>query len=87
MHATNGSRTSPHYIDNGCPYICWAHILGRCTFNDCQFKRGHVPRRAITDGFTDAVVAMLTPGVQTCLMCEGGEGSPGKRLKKEDTQA
>ena len=79
--------TLPDYIDNGRLYICWAHILGRCTFNDCQFKRGHVPRRAITDGFADAVVAMLTPGVQTCIMCEGGEGSPGKHLKKEDNQA
>ncbi len=79
--------TLPDYIDKGRPYICSAHILGRCTFKDCQFKRGQVPRHAITDGFADAVVAMLTPGIQTCLMCEGGEGSPGKRLKKEDNQA
>jgi len=79
--------TLPDYIGNGRPYVCWAHILGRCTFNDCQFKRGHVPRRAITDGFADAVVAMLTPGVQACVDGEGGEGSPGKCQRIEDNKA
>jgi len=79
--------TLPDYIDNGHPYVCWAHILGRCTFNDCQFKRGHVPRREITDGFADAVVAMLTPGVQACLDGGGGEESPGKRQRTEGNQA
>ncbi len=79
--------TLPDYVDNGRPYVCWAHILGRCTFNDCQFKRGHVPRRAITDGFANAVVAMLTPGIQACTNGGGGDGSPSKRLKTEGTQA
>jgi len=79
--------TLPNYIDNGRPYVCWAHILGRCTFNDCQFKRGHVPRRAITDEFADAVIAMLAPGVNACVNGGGGEGSPGKRQKVEGNQA
>jgi len=75
--------TLPDYIDNGCPYFCWAHILGRCTFNDCRFKWGHVPRRAITDGFADAVIAMLTLGIQACLDDGGEEGSPGKRQRRQ----
>jgi hypothetical protein len=79
--------TLPDYIDNRRPYVCWAHIHGSCTFNDCQFKRGHVLRRAITDGFADAVIAMLTPGVQACVNGGGGEGSRGKRQKVEGNQA
>ena len=35
--------TLSDYVEDGRPYVCWAHILGRCTFKDCQFKRGHVP--------------------------------------------
>lgn len=32
--------TLANYVANGRPYICWAHILGRCTYPNCQFKRG-----------------------------------------------
>ncbi len=35
--------TLSDYVQNGRPYVCWAHILGRCMFKDCQFKRGHIP--------------------------------------------
>ncbi len=76
--------TIPAYVANGKPFVCWAHILGRCTFVNCQFKQGHVPRDEIPDSFADAVVAMLTPGV---LHCVGGGnsagGSPEKRRKTE----
>jgi hypothetical protein len=43
--------TIPAYVANGQPFVCWAHILGRCTFANCQFKNGHVPRSAIPDTF------------------------------------
>ncbi len=70
----------PAYVANGRPFVCWAHILGRCTFANCQFKHGHVLQEEILDSFAEAVVAMLTPGV---LHCVGGgnnaRGSPEKR--------
>ena len=74
--------TIPAYVENGWPFVCWAHILGRCTFANCQFKLGHVPRSEIPDSFADAVVAMLTPGVRHCV--DGGKiagGLPEKRQK------
>ncbi len=72
--------TIPAYVANRRPFVCWAHILGRCTFANCQFRNGHVPRSAIPDTFAEEVVPMLTPGVKQCV--EAGrdlEGSPGKR--------
>jgi hypothetical protein len=74
--------TIPAYVANGRPFVCWAHILGRCTFLNCQFKNGHIPRSAIPDSFADEVVAMLTPGVRQCV--DAGKnlgGSPKKRQK------
>jgi hypothetical protein len=79
--------TLSDYVEDGRPYVCWAHILGRCTFKDCQFKRGHVPRRAITDSFADEVVAMLRPGIKACTGRRGGEGSLGKRQRTDGNQA
>jgi hypothetical protein len=74
--------TIPAYVANGRPFVCWAHILGRCTFANCQFKNGHVPRSAIPDLFADEVVAMLTPGVKQCIDAgRDSGGSPGKRQK------
>ena len=76
--------TIPAYVANGRPFVCWAHILGRCTFANCQFKHGHVPKADIPDSFADAVVAMLTPGVRHCVSGgKGAEGSPEKRPKIE----
>ncbi len=76
--------TIPAYVANGRLFVCWAHILGRCMFLNCQFKNGHVPRSAIPDSFADEVVAMLTPGVRQCV--DAGEnlgGLPKKRQKTE----
>jgi hypothetical protein len=28
----------PEYVNNGRPFVCWAHILGRCRFPNCVFK-------------------------------------------------
>jgi hypothetical protein len=76
--------TIPAYVANGWPFVCWAHILGRCTFANCQFKNGHVPQGAIPDSFADEVVAMLTPGVKQCVDTgRDSGGSPRKRLKTE----
>jgi hypothetical protein len=36
--------TIPDYVVNGRPTMCWAYILGRCTFCNCAFKRGHIPK-------------------------------------------
>ena len=27
--------TIPEFMTNGRPFVCWAHILGRCTFDKC----------------------------------------------------
>jgi hypothetical protein len=80
--------TIPEYVANGRPFVCWAHILGRCTFDNCQFKNGHVPRSAIPDSFADAVVAMLTPGVVACTpQGRDQENSPAKRQRNDGQQA
>ena len=76
--------TIPAYVANGKPFVCWAHILGRCTFSNCQFKQGHVPRANIPDSFADAVVELLTPGVRQCVgRGRSPGGSPEKRQKIE----
>jgi hypothetical protein len=76
--------TIPGYVANGRPFVCWAHILGRCTFANCQFKNGYVRWSAIPDSFADEVVAMLTPGVKQCVDAgRDSGGSPGKKLKTE----
>jgi hypothetical protein len=36
--------TLPEYMEKGRPFICWAYILGRCSFPNCAFCRGRVPR-------------------------------------------
>jgi hypothetical protein len=75
--------TIPEYVANGCPFVCWVHILGRCTFVKCQFKSRHVQRNAIPDAFAEEVVTMLTPGVNLCMQAREQERLPGKRLKAE----
>jgi hypothetical protein len=66
----------PDYVVNGRPTICWAHILGRCTFWDFAFKRGHVPRNKIPKKFANEVVAIIAPGIAQVVQCE--DGSPEK---------
>jgi hypothetical protein len=74
--------TIPAYVANGRPFVCWTHILGRCTFANCQLNNGHVPRSAIPDTFSKKVVTMLTPGVNHCVgVGRDLGGSPGKRSK------
>jgi hypothetical protein len=58
--------TIPDYVENERPFACWAHILGKCSFSNCAFQKGHVPRENIPDKFADEVVAMLTSGVRHC---------------------
>ncbi len=79
--------TIPAYVANGRPFMCWAHILGRCTFSNCQFKNGHVPRSAIPDSFADEVIAMLTPGVRQCVDAGKNLESSSKKRQKTEGQA
>ncbi len=80
--------TIPEYVANGCPFVCWAHILGCCTFNNCQFKHGNMPRSAILDSFADAVVTMLTLGVNACVAkARDQDGSTNKRQRMDGQQA
>ncbi len=79
--------TIPAYVANGRPFVCWAHILGRCTFSNCQFKNGHVPKSAIPDSFADEVVAMLTPGIQQCVDAGKNLGGSPKKWQKTKGQA
>jgi hypothetical protein len=58
--------TIPEYVENGRPVVCWAHMLGKCSFKNCAFCKGHVLRENIPEKFADEVVAMLTPGVRHC---------------------
>jgi hypothetical protein len=75
--------TLPEYMENGRPFICWAHMLGRCGFPNCAFRKGHVPRANITEQFADKVVATLTPGVRKCARPREQPEPPGKRPKQE----
>jgi len=81
--------TIPEFVANGRPFVCWSHILGRCTFDNCQFKQGHVPRSAIPDAFADEVVTMLTPGVTAvgARARDQGGGTPDKRPRTDGQQA
>jgi hypothetical protein len=78
--------TIPEYVENGRPVVCWAHILGKCTFQNCAFCKGHVPRENIPDKFADEVVAMLTPGVRHCARPKENNKSTGKCLKANNQQ-
>ena len=80
--------TIPEFVANGRPFVCWAHILGRCTFAGCKFKHGHVPRTAIPDAFAEAVVTMLMPGVNAVVARarEQGGVNPDKRQRQEGQQ-
>jgi hypothetical protein len=77
--------TITDYVVNGGPTVCWAYILGRCTFCNCAFKWGHIPWDKISDTFTEEVVAMLAPGVAKVIQCK--EGSQGKHPKIEPRPA
>ena len=79
----------PAYVDNGRPFVCWAHILGRCHFgSQCTFFRGHPPRHAIPDNFANDVVELLGGGVTAMVAARqargGGGGSPPKQHKVEN---
>jgi hypothetical protein len=75
--------TLPDYMENDRPFICWAHILGRCGFQKCAFIKGHVPRDKISDKFADTVVNTINSGVRKCSRPRDQNESPSKRLKEE----
>ncbi len=68
--------TLPQYVHpNGCPFICWSTVLGRCTFRDCRFLQqgGHPLAKDITDNLADKVIDTINKGV----IAFGGAGSQG----------
>ena len=79
----------PNYVDNGRPFVCWGHILGRCHFGDkCSFSRGHVPRKAIPDTFAEEVVNIVGAGIEAIVAERQSRrpttgGPPNKRVKGE----
>jgi hypothetical protein len=75
--------TIPDYVNNGRPFVCWAHILGRCRFPNCAFKNEHVPCSSIPDAFAEEVVTILTPGVKQCARAREQEGLPGKQQRAD----
>jgi hypothetical protein len=75
----------PEYVNNGHPFVCWAHILGWCRFPNCAFKNGHVPRSSIPDAFAEEAGTILTLGVNHCACAREQEGLPSKR-QRADTQ-
>ena len=79
----------PEYVDRGRPFLCWAHVLGRCHFGDsCTFARGHPTRNAIPDQFAREVVDTLSSGIEAVVadrrQTARGGGSPVKKLKGGD---
>ena len=79
--------TIPKYVANGRPFICWANILGCCTYAECQYKKGHISRSAITDSFADKVDTKLMPGVEVVVREKDLGGLPGKGQKTDGPQA
>jgi hypothetical protein len=70
---------------NGRPFLCWNSTLGRCIYRNCHYLRegGHPGHNDIPDDFSEKVCAVISPGIQARMQTEGGEGSPGKKLKVE----
>ena len=75
--------TIPDYVNNGRPFVCWAHILGRCRFPNCMFKNGHVQCSSIPNVFAEEVVTILTPGIKHCAHAREQEGAPGKQQRAD----
>ena len=74
----------PAYVANGRPYLCWAHVLGRCHFgSNCTFSRGHPKRAEIPDQFAQEVADMLRGGIDIMVeeRKQRGGGSPIKKQK------
>ncbi len=79
----------PACVANGRPFLCWAHILGRCHFGDtCRFAQGHLARRAIPDQFAKELVGLLEGGIEAMVtghqMDRCGGGSPVKKQRAGD---
>ena len=67
----------PVYVENGQPYVCWAHILGRCHFGEqCTFSQGNLPCLALPDAFAEEVVNVLGSGI-AALVKEWNKWRPG----------
>ena len=71
--------TIPEFIsDNGRPFVCWSHALGRCFYgNRCSFRAGHPTRAQIPDKFATDVCQFLAGGIEAMVKDRGG--APGKK--------
>jgi len=76
--------TLPQYVHpNGCPFLCWSCVLGRCTFRECRFLQqgGHPLAKDITDEFADKTVDTLNKGVIALCGAATPGGPPPKKSK------
>jgi hypothetical protein len=87
LNASNKRITNlpmiPECVNNGRPFVCWAHILVRCRFPNCKFKNRYVPCSSIPNAFAEEVVTILTPGVKHCARTQEQEGLPGKQQRAD----
>jgi hypothetical protein len=75
--------TIPKYVNTGCSFVCWVHILGRSRFPISAFKNRHIQHSSIPKAFTKEVVTMITLGGNHCARAQEQEGLPGKRQRAD----
>ncbi len=86
-HQTN-LLTMPKFCHaNGHPFLCWNSTLGRCMYRECKFLRegGHPGPNDITDDFAKKVCVVIGPGIQKRMQQGGGDDSPAKKVKTNQT--
>jgi hypothetical protein len=72
---------------NGRPFLCWNSTLGRCMYCKCKFlwEGGHPGPNNITNNFAEKVCVVIGPGIQKRMQQGGGDGSPAKKVKTDQT--
>ena len=83
--------TIPAYVKNGHPFLCWAHVLGRCHFgNGYTFRDGHPKRQEFLDRFATEVVDTVGKGIAAIVaerQRDGAGSSPPKKAKGDEQSA
>jgi hypothetical protein len=72
---------------NGRPFLCWNSTLGRCMYRECKYlwEGGHPGPNDIPDDFAKKVCVVIGPGIQKRMQQGGGDGSPAKNVKTNQT--
>jgi hypothetical protein len=72
---------------NGRPFLCWNSTLGRCMYCECKYLRegGHPGPNDIPNNFAKKVCVVIGPGIQKRMQQGGGDGSPAKKVKTDQT--